>query len=166
MLEFLTLADLAHHLTQETVGGLANTHHGLEAAAQLLEDEARSEFGVYQKGAGPFGDWPELADATKQDRVRRGFTENDPELRSGELRDSLKHETENWEATIGSEDPVFAYQELGTANMPPRPILGIALYNRWEDVQRLIGNAAVSGFLGGDYARKLDDYDLSTPSQP
>lgn len=160
-MEFLSLADLAHHLEKETVGGLLNTKRGIEAAAELLERESKKEFGVYQAGAGAFDAWPELADATKADRVAKGFTENDPLLRTGGLRDSIKREVEDWEATIGSEEEVMLFQEFGTKHIPPRAVLGIALDRNWEKIQRLIGYAAVSGFIGGDPIAPGLGYDLS-----
>ena len=57
--------------------------------ATLVEEEAKAEIGTYQDQAGPFIAWPELADSTKEDRTRQGFTENDPGLRSGAMRDSI-----------------------------------------------------------------------------
>lgn len=160
MIEFGSLGDLAHHLMSETVGGLKNTQHGLKAAAELLERQAKAEFGTYQQAIGPFDAWAELADATKADRVARGFTENDPLLRSGELRDGIKHEVEDWEATIGSEDPVMLFQELGTENMPPRPVLGTALWLNIDKIQQLVGFAAASGFVGGEPIDPSLGYDL------
>jgi hypothetical protein len=37
MMEFATLADLAHHLTRDTVGGLVATRKGLEVATAILQ---------------------------------------------------------------------------------------------------------------------------------
>jgi hypothetical protein len=160
VIEFGTLADLAAHLAKETVGGLTHTRDGIAAAAQLLEREAKAEFGHYQPAAGPFASWPELADATKADRVAQGYTENDPLLRDGTLRDSIKREVEDWEAIVGSEDPVMLYQELGTERIPPRPVLGTALWLNIDKVQKLVGFAAVSGFVGGDRIDPSVGYDL------
>lgn len=160
MIEFGSLGDLARHLMQETVGGLTNTQHGLKAAAELLEREAKAEFGTYQQAVGPFEAWPDLADATKADRVAKGFTENDPLLRSGGLRDSIQHEVEEWEAIIGSEDPIMLFQELGTERIPPRPVLGTALWRNIDRIQQLVGFAAASGFVGGSPIDPSLGYDI------
>lgn len=152
MIEFPTMGHLAQHFMRETAGELVIISEavkpGLESASKLLFDTAYAEFGVYQKAAEPFGDWPELADATKEDRVAKGFTENDPLLRSGELRDSLKREVDHLEATVGSTSDIMLFQELGTSHIPPRPVLGIALQRCWPQIQALIGNAAAAGFCG------------------
>lgn len=160
MIEFGSLAELAHHLTQETVGGLVDTRKGLDRAARLLEREAKREFGTYQDGAGPFADWPELAESTKDDRVAKGFTENDPLLRTGGLRDSIEHETDDWEAVVGSTSDIMPYQEFGTATIPPRPVLGIALYRRADKIAEMIGGFAVRGLIGTDPVHGSLGYDM------
>ncbi len=148
MMEFPSLAGLANHLLQESVGGFLQVHEGLEAAAILLERESKAEIGTYQEGAGAFPSWPELAESTKADRVAKGFTENDPLLRSGELRDSITHEVDGMEAVIGSTSDIMLWQEVGTIRIPPRPVLGLALERNTDKVLRLIGGAAVHGLLG------------------
>lgn len=148
MMEFATLADLAHHLTRDTVGGLVATRKGLEVATAILQKEAKAEFGHYQDTEGPFPEWAELADATKEDRVAKGFTENDPLLRTGDLRDSIERETSDWEGTVGSTSEIMPFHEFGTAKMPPRPVMGPALYRKAEEIAELIGSFAVSGLVG------------------
>jgi hypothetical protein len=153
VIEFPTLGHLADHFLRETAGELVIVREaiqpGLDAASALIEKEAKAEFGTYQQGIGPFGDWPELADATKEDRVRQGYPENEPLLRSGELRDSIEREVDHFEATVGSKSEIMLYQELGTQRIPPRPVLGIALQRCWPQIQALIGKAAAAGFCGG-----------------
>lgn len=164
MIEFGSLADLALHLTKATVGGLVATKSGLARAAEVLEKEAKSEFGHYQDAIGPFPEWPELADSTKDDRTAKGFTENDPLLRTGDLRDSIHHEVDEWEAVVGSTSPIMPFHEFGTSKMPPRPVLGTALYRRMDQIVGLIGRTAVAGLVGldpsgnGHYAaREVDE---------
>ena len=161
MMEFGSLADLAMHLTQETVGGLVAAKDGVKAAVELLDKAAKAEIGTYQEASGPFGAWPELADSTKEDRLRKGFTENDPLLRSGDLRESIHHEAEDWEGTVGSDSDVMVWQEFGTSKMPPRPVLGIALYDNLDKIQDMIGHAAVSGFVGASPIHPSLGYDIS-----
>lgn len=152
MIEMPSMEHLAQHFLRETNGELVMVREasrdGLDAASKLLLDEAKGEFGTYQQGAGPFGDWPELAPATKEDRLRKGFTENDPLLRSGDLRDSMQREVHDFDAVVGSTDPVMLYQELGTTRIPPRPVLGIALQRLWPTITKLLDDGAARGFSG------------------
>lgn len=99
---------------------------GLATAAVIIEARAKEEVGTYQHGEGPFEDWAALADATREDRLRKGYAEDEPGLRSGEMRDSIGHEVAGHEAAIGSNDEHLIYFELGTRHQPPRSVLGLA----------------------------------------
>lgn len=156
MIEFDSLLKLAEHLQGDEIDQA--TTDFLAHAEKVLVTEAKAEFGVYQAGAGPFGAWPELAEATKEDRVAKGFTENDPLLRTGGLRDSIVSEKDATSVTVGSEDPVMAYQELGTAKIPPRPVLGIALFKHIDGLVESLGALTYAGIGGAtgrmDYSGK------------
>lgn len=140
---------MALHLLQTSVTMYVHLQGGLNAALEAIEDEARSEFGIYQPGIGAFPAWPELADSTKDERVKLGYSENEPLLRSGELRDSSQHEAHGLEGVTGSTDPVMGYQEFGTAKIPARPVWGPAALKSKDRVQRILGAAVVSGLFGG-----------------
>jgi len=128
-------------------------HKGLEAAAKIVEAEAKSEFGKYQGAIGGFAKWEDLADATIDDRVRNGYTPNDPLLRSGELRDSISHETRALEAVIGSNSDLMVFHELGTEKMPPRAVLGPALLRKeHEVVKKLVDYTAVAMLAGTPFS--------------
>lgn len=125
----------------------------LTAAAKIVQREAKHEIGKYQGAAGPFAGWSELADSTKVDRLRQGYTENDPELRDGMMRDSIEFTVETdlaggGEAEVGSDMEIFEFQELGTSKMPPRSILGSALVHKTDEVVTIIG-ASTYGALTG-----------------
>ncbi len=122
--------------------------HDLEHAAQVVEDETKSSLGEYQDAAGPFAAWAELAQSTKDDRVRQGYPENDPELRDGTLRSSYEHTVHGHEADIGSDDPVAEYQELGTDRMPARSILGGAAVRSTPEVLMIMGEGMVTALVG------------------
>jgi hypothetical protein len=128
--------------------------HGLEESAKLVQDTAKSEFGIYQDEVGNFPAWAELTDATKLDRVRQGYTENEPLLRSGELRDSITYQIQDFikllTALIGSPSDIMVYQELGTVHIPPRPVLGPAGFRNKEKIIAIIAAAALAGLLGAD----------------
>ena len=148
MKEFRGFAALAEHLIAVAATREMTIHHGLKAAAEHVEKTAKEEVGHYQPETGPFPAWAELADSTKADRVAKGFTENDPLLRSGELRDGYQHEVIGDTAVIGSESDVALWMETGTEKAPPRPVLGAAAYNSREEVVNTVGRAAVQGLIG------------------
>jgi len=128
-------------------------HKGLEAAAKIVETEAKSEFGKYQGAIGGYAKWEELAEATKDDRTRKGYTPDDPLLRSGGLRDSISHETRALEAVIGSDSDLMVFHELGTKNMPPRAVLGPALLRKEDEVvKKLVDYTAVAMLAGTPFS--------------
>jgi len=160
-MEFDSLAGLATHFGLKMAEDVTRElSHGLEHAVEAIEATAKEEIGKYQDEAGHFPAWAPLAESTIADRIAQGFTPDDPLLRSGELRDSIVHEVEGLEATVGSTDEVMIYHEFGTVKMPPRPVLGPALFHNAEKVQKLIGNAAVSVFVGGTARKPNTDYTL------
>lgn len=162
MREFGSLGKFADHLLALQVTELVALNRGLERCAKLVEATAKAEIGVYQDEVGSFPAWAELADATKKDRVRQGFTENDPLLRTGQLQQSISHQTELIETIIGSTDEVMVYQELGTPTIPPRPVLGPAVVRNAEKIRKVLGEAAVMGLLGGQAMERGIGYDFET----
>ena len=118
----------------------------LEASAQIVEDTAKAEFGIYQPRIGPFEAWRELADFTKQDRLAKGFTENDPLFRTGHLQSTVTHDVSENEAFVGSDDDIMVKQELGTSIIPPRAVLGPAGMRTEKEIHELIQSAIVGVF--------------------
>lgn len=137
-------------------------HAGLKKAAKLVEKSAKSEIGHYQPEVGPFQDWAELTESTQYDRERKGFTPDDPLLRTGELRDSISSDVKGLEAQIGSDSDIMVYQEFGTATIPPRPVLGPAAFKNKEKIRAIIGTAAVSGLIGDQKIHESLGYDFET----
>ena len=121
----------------------------MEASAELVKGNAKAKIGHYQEAAGPFSKWAELADATKADRVSRGYPENEPLLRTGELRDSIKSEASAAGFVVGSDSDIALYQELGTSTIPPRPFLGPALFESAPAVVKALGSAIELTIAGG-----------------
>lgn len=130
----------------------------MEAGAVLVEATAKAEFGHYQREEmGPFEEWAELKDATKQQHIQAivdgeaapDAGENTPLLVKGDLRDSIKHDSGERHFIVGSESEIMVYQELGTPEgIPPRPALGPALYRDSEEVANLVGQAAEDTIAG------------------
>ena len=147
MSEF-TLLGFVEHLAVMAAEVVIAEHHALEHAAKVVEKEAKDSIGHYQSQSGPFVAWAELADSTKADRARKGYAEDEPELRDGTLRDSIEHNVGGRDAHIGSNNPIMVFQELGTAKMPPRSILGGAAARKEKEVVEIIGETMVAALIG------------------
>lgn len=157
------LAGFAMHLARLPAIVLMEQHEGLEHAARVVEKAAKAKMGEYQGAAGPFVGWAELADETKDQRVNQGYPENEPELRSGILRDSIEHQSGDTEAHIGVPDKMVQHpyhpkpenigeiaeaQELGTSTMPPRSFLGGAGVQKADEVVEILGSFVVGALVG------------------
>ena len=148
----MSLSAFVAHLVRATAELAHAEHEALTRAARIVEAEAKREIGEYQDEAGPFAPWAELADSTKADRVAHGFPENEPLLRTGELRESIGHAVGDREAVVGSDSDIAVYQELGTSQMPPRSFLGGAAFRKSEEVARALGSSAVQALVGKQVA--------------
>ena len=138
MREFKSFAAFARHLSSVGARAAPAMAKAATAAAVAIEREAKNEIGTYQDGADPFAAWPELADSTKRDRVAKGFTENDPGLRTGAMRDSIEHTVEGTQAFVGSNDDHLVWFEQGTRTQPPRSVLGLAAVNSQPAIEAAI----------------------------
>jgi hypothetical protein len=128
--EFKSFGAFGRHLGRLALVGEEVSHHVTEEAAKIIQKDAQHRLGEYQDYTGPFNTWAELADSTKADRVAKGFPENEPLLRTGELRDSIEVSVKGNEAVVGSVSDIAMYQELGTdRGIPPRPFLGPAAFD-------------------------------------
>ena len=148
MKDFADIASFLAHMSGVAARAVVAGHAGVERAAEAIEAEARREIGTYQDEAPPFGAWPELADYTKADRVARGYTANDPGLRSGEMRDSIGHVVQGETAAVGSSDDKLVWFELGTVNQPPRSVLGMAAVHETDRTVDGIASAVVRVIAG------------------
>jgi len=138
-----SFSDVATRISQ--MASLEGDKAFLEAVGTKIEGEAKEIIGHYQRSdTGPFPEWEELDPATKADRVSKGFAENEPLLRTGDLRDSIHHKVVGHFVAIGSDNPIAIYQEMGTSTIPPRPFLRIAA---WRSKK----------WLGKLYTRTLKD---------
>lgn len=143
-----SIAEFVFHLTAVHERLEHGDQEAMERAALVVETRAKANIGHYQDGIEPFADWASLADATRDDRVRQGFSEDDPLLRTGDLRDSIEHVAGSFEAVIGSNSEVAEYQELGTDKIPPRSFLGGAAVQTGEQVARILQHGVVTALVG------------------
>jgi hypothetical protein len=142
------LIGFVEHLGAIAVEMVTVESEALERAAILVEAEAKAAIGEYQDQAGPFAAWPELAEATKSDRAKQGYPDNEPELRTGALRDSIEHKVAGHEAQIGSDSEIMEWQELGTDRMPARSILGGAAFRKSKEVAAELGESVHLALIG------------------
>ena len=135
-----SLLGMAATLVEIGVAIEHNKKQALEFACQIVEDEAKRVIGTYDYG------WADLADATQDDRVRKGYAPDDPLLRRGELRDSIEHQVPNQHAGyVGSDLDIAVYQEMGTRTIPPRSFLAGAAAHKGQEIASKIGEVLFSG---------------------
>lgn len=130
-----------------------------------VEKVAKEEIGEYQPAVGPFPAWAPLSEYTLNGwgkypgKIQLGYAPPDnPLLREGDLRDSIEYHVDHLEVSIGSDDDRMVYHELGTARMPPRPVLGPAVFRSKHVIEKLVGAALAVGLVGGEEAAKLLDF--------
>ena len=146
----MSLLGFIGHLAEFHVRLKEHEHKALDHVGRIVRAESVSEIGTYQDEAGQFAAWAELADSTKQDRVSKGFTENDPGLRTGEMRDSIDYEVGDKEVVIGSDEDKMVWFELGTEKQPPRSVLGTAVIHKEHQITSVLGGSVVSALIGRD----------------
>lgn len=153
MREFSSFGSFARHLAVTAALGEEVTHHITERAAEIIQADAKKRIGEYQDGVGPFNSWAPLADATKADRAAQGFPEDEPLLRTGDLRDSIEVTARGNEAVIGSVGDIALYQEVGTDKIPPRPFLGPAGYDSKLNISELAAKTVLAWISGIGWKR-------------
>lgn len=165
-MEFKSLGDLALHFATLPTRQVHELQVGLEKCARRIEKTAKDEIGHYQSGVGPFPAWDALADSTEQEKASKGYPVDAPLLRSGDMRDEITHDVDGLEAVIGTKDTdagrILIYHEVGTSKMPARPVLGPAAFRNKDFVLKLIGEAALSGLLGGERIHPALGYDMES----
>ena len=146
MRTYKSFGALARAFTRASEALPAAYDAALAAGAQIVAEDARERIGSYQDG------WPHLAPSTVAEKTRLGYAGvpleggdggDNPLLRTGEMRDSIKTEATPRGFIVGSTDPVLGYQEFGTRTIPPRPVLGPALQHSLPAVGAVIGKAVV-----------------------
>jgi HK97 gp10 family phage protein len=148
--EFGSLAALAAELSVIAMREIdVAQKHALKQAANIIKKDARAQIGHYQDGVGDYPAWAPLADSTEDEKARVGAPADAPLERFGDLKKSFKSEFENEHTIIvGSIDPVMEYHEFGTSKMPPRPVLGPALFKNIDAIQELVGHTATAVISG------------------
>jgi len=147
--EFNGVLAFAQHLLVLKVAVREAEHKALEQALVILEDDAVGQIGHYQGAAGPYPAWAPLAESTEVEKARLGYQADAPLLREGDLQKSFSHQVNGDEGVVGSTSDVMPYHEFGTSKMPPRPVLGPALFHNRNKIDELLGRALVEAIVGG-----------------
>jgi len=122
----MDLEQFAREMSSASTSIATGLEAGFRVIVKEIEETAKEEIGVYQPVYGPFDAWAPLAESTKAERVRQGYSEDEPLLRSGELRDSIESEVVGLAAIVGTKSEIGFWQEVGTVSVPPRPFIGPA----------------------------------------
>lgn len=151
--KFETIEGFIGHLRGRVIPTIPHAvHRGVKDGAELIRDTTKEQIGHYLEGPEEGLPTAPLADATIDDRIRKGFTPDDPGLRTGEMRDSygarVSNEGLRVEASIGSDDEKAVWFELGTvrngaSHQPPRPELAVAASRTERNVARGVAKAVV-----------------------
>jgi hypothetical protein len=156
MKEFQNLRAFSEHLAMAVKKQLFYEEFILRTMGQVIEDDAKRKFGIYQERAGPFREWAPLAVATMKDRERKGFEPNNPLYRTGDLMHSIHQRVNMAEKknVIGSDSDIMVWQERGTKRtgwggpIPPRPVLGPAAFQNKKVIAKVAAAGLVSWILG------------------
>jgi len=140
------LEQFAREMSSASASIATGLEEGFRVIVKEIEETAKEEIGVYQPAYGPFDAWAPLAESTKADRVRRGYSEDEPLLRSGQLRDSIQSEVQGLAAIVGTKSDIGLWQEVGTGHVPPRPFIGPACVRKIDPLMESIGLAISRGF--------------------
>jgi len=149
MMEFSSLAAFGEHLIGLAVRGEIVEHEVLEVVCQEIELRAKDKIGEYQQSSGPFAAWQPLAEMTVEDRVAKGYSPDEPLLRTGEMAQSIEHKVIGNTGHIGSDSDIALWQELGTDKIPARSFLGGAAFELEPTIREEIGVTYFAYLSGG-----------------
>jgi phage gpG-like protein len=150
MRPFFTAEEMADLLIKLKLTHRLFLHEGLKVVADKLVQTAKDEISQYQAEKGHFPEWAPLADSTIADKERLGYSPPDnPLLRTGEMRNSIKSNVVDLDIYFGCTDPKSVYHEFGTSKMPMRPFIGPAAFTNIEFIRKTIGKASAAGLKSG-----------------
>jgi len=142
----MDLEQFAREMSSASASISIGLESGFRVIVKEIEEAAKEEIGVYQPAYGPFDAWAPLAEVTKADRVRQGYSEDEPLLRSGRLRDSIQSEVMGLAAIVGTKSDIGLWQEVGTDRIPPRPFIGPAYVRKIDPLMEAIEAMISRGF--------------------
>lgn len=143
---------LAEALERRSIAAVTAARTALKVGAELVKTAAQESIGSYQPAKGDVPAWAPLSSATQEDRVAKGFTADDPLLRTGDLRDSIEiRPVGDDDVLVGVFDPemqtIAAAMEYGYYNVraqkavPPRSFIRGTAFEKAPEVGALIERA-------------------------
>lgn len=149
-----SLGALADILERRSAAAVVSTRIALKEGAELVKTAAQEAIGSYQSAKGDVPAWAPLSEATQEDRVAKGFTADDPLLRTGELKDSIEARPVDENAVlVGVFDPamerIAASMEFGYYNVraqtmvAPRSFIRGTAFEKAPEVGALIERAFI-----------------------
>jgi hypothetical protein len=143
----LSLEEFAAMLKLAAVRAKAEIDIPTEIVMVAAEKRAKEAIGTYEFG------WPQLAESTQADRGAKGYAANEPLRRTGELQESIAHQTEltatGAEGVLGSGEKTALWAELGTSRgEPPRPILSESLMRSGPEIETAFGEFVMTLLSG------------------
>ena len=159
MREFKDIASFARFMEGRVIPALPRAvHKGVEDGAVRIRKATQAQLGKYLEGPEPGLPTAPLADSTIEQRIREGYTPDDPGLRSGDMRDSYGERVSSEglmvKSTIGSDEIKAVVFEVGRMEQgnyqPPRPELSIAAARNEDRVTRGVARMVVRTLAGRD----------------
>lgn len=167
-------------MSTRTFAGLRSFQHFLEERAEIMIPTGQLALAsiaetLKASTKNAYGDkaLPDLAEATQDDRVAKGFSPNQPLYRDGSLlRDAVESELGPNFAAVGSNEPIAVYHEFGFVNartgkaVPPRPAFRLGLEKAAGRIVGIIENmvGVQLGFassLSSDIESTKSSYELA-----
>lgn len=134
---FDSLGAFAAHLRHLIAGAEAVERRAVDKGSEELLTAVKEVIGVYQTDPVV---WPALAESTVDERVRQGFTPDEPLKRSGQYADSFEREVKDHRhAVVGTHDERAAALEYGYKRIPARPAVGAAVAQKGEGIAHGMG---------------------------
>lgn len=121
-----------------------------------IANKCKAKFGTYGPG------WPALAESTKRERVRLGYSPDDPLFRSGDLQSQVTHQVTRGNLFVGVPDGatlrdgtsatlVMHVHEYGdtTGRIKPRPVFGQVVDDLGDNAHAFMLGVVARTRLGG-----------------
>jgi hypothetical protein len=168
-----TLGQLASHFGQLAAGAYKqNLSPILDLIGQAVKTEVQKEIGEYQGAISPFPRTAPLAQATLDRKADnnwgKGGNPDTPLWATGDYHNSIgvAKDVNSLSVEIGSNTPYVKYHELGTGEMPQRPIFGPATLRAIPPLLPAISDAAGLGIIGGAWKGLSAEGITHTPDGP
>lgn len=152
---FTSLGQFGHFLQRTSIRSIKrNSVDFMTDTAKKVKKEAKDSVGQYKAGVGPYPRWAKLKDSTverKQRNSKWAKHAEDPLIRSKTFKNGIGYKIDRslrMTATIGTNEEYIIHTELGTKNMPPRPVFGPAALRVLPRQLPRLRSGVLGGMLG------------------